>query len=583
MSLSIAPVEVVKIRDPRTDLRHSREYAVFQGGSEVTMKPFTSTSFSNSSFQFSCPPPSPQIITSRYVQISVPVHIDFVGTSGGAGNLLQPGRDAFRAYPLSSVLTTLQATINNTSVSINTSDVIQSLLRYKNPVEMSQERQYSLTPHAMDITCNYNDLVDANNNPLGTLFEAVPGSATGRGAFPMNITVNSATNASIDAVLTECLYLSPFEFTMLQNSIGFYGVQTMDFNFTWSATLGNMWSHAPQVGAVGSTLTSIAVTLEKPTLLFTYITPKQLDAIPLSIPNVYPYSTIDRYFTDDSAARDPGVITTITSNNIQLQSVPNRVYMAIVRRNADKRFDRPDNFYPIQNVVIQFGNRQGLLSSASQEQLYNMSLKNGLDMSWEMFSGGPSHGGDFTAGAGLAGAGFALCGAPICLEFGSDIGLDDTLAPGVLETIQFQANVQYQNLSAESVQPTLLMIFANEGTFTVVDNRSITQVGVISRSDVLNSRADESVPFAAFDQMEMNQDFMGGRGNFKRFFSQHILPLIKQVGTHLGNRYGNRALGILDRKADKAFKHAEDYLDGSALVGGRGPMTRAVLKQHMRR
>lgn len=58
MSLTYEKLGVVEVRDPRTILLNKREYAALRAGSQTTWKPYTTTSVSSSSINFSCPPPS---------------------------------------------------------------------------------------------------------------------------------------------------------------------------------------------------------------------------------------------------------------------------------------------------------------------------------------------------------------------------------------------------------------------------------------------------------------------------------------------------------------------------------------------
>src|SRR5438045_1728876 len=123
MSFSYQKLQPVKVVDPVTNVTSVRDYAVLQGGSKVSWKAYTSTSISQSSIQFSCPPPSGQIIVDRQQMITLPVRLTFTGrivaSNGGFvpdSTLLNAGADAPRAYPFSSALDTLQVGINNDSV-----------------------------------------------------------------------------------------------------------------------------------------------------------------------------------------------------------------------------------------------------------------------------------------------------------------------------------------------------------------------------------------------------------------------------------------------------------------------------------
>lgn len=60
MSLSVNSVNslrVVQALEPRTKIYNERTYLILRGGQESTWKPTISTSYSNTSIQFTAPPP----------------------------------------------------------------------------------------------------------------------------------------------------------------------------------------------------------------------------------------------------------------------------------------------------------------------------------------------------------------------------------------------------------------------------------------------------------------------------------------------------------------------------------------------
>src|SRR5581483_9317470 len=165
MSLSYVPLQPILVTDPISDVNSVSKYAVLQGGSKITYKSFTSTSISNSSIQFSCPPPSANIIVNRNIKCTIPIRLTMTGliTTTDSGfvpptSLLNPGRDAPRQFPLSNALESLQINLNNDSVSIPMSDIIGPLQRYNIDTEL-RTHEYSSSPCYPDSSFNYSDLV----------------------------------------------------------------------------------------------------------------------------------------------------------------------------------------------------------------------------------------------------------------------------------------------------------------------------------------------------------------------------------------------------------------------------------------
>lgn len=495
MSLSYQKLDVVEVRDPRTILTNKRDYAILKAGSQTTMKQFTTTSVSNSSIQFSCPPPSGGIIVDRKIYLLLPIRLTFTGTAPAGQLLLNPNQDAPRAFPIASSLDTIAATINNQSVSINISDFIHALMRYNNDEKLSQ-RDYSLTPAALDQSQAYSQLFGTNRSPLSFYGDQPQQDVMSRAGFPFTIVSNTNTSAVVDFVACEPLFLPPFHFGKGLSS-GFYNVNTMDFNLTFLGSAGNrMWSHDADSVGVPTVISSISQQFNnfspafsyfdnQPLMLFNYITPQETQIIPANMPITYPYFDLIRFPTDATAAINAGQTAQIVSNNIQLNSIPNRMYLFVRERNQ-VLFNSPnftDTFFSIENINVQFQNKNGLLNSANKRQLYEMSVKNHCNLSWTEWSG------ENVYPVGSFANPFGTVGSVVAIEFASDIGLDSLDAPGKLGQYMLQVNVACKNISNRTITPTLYIVVVSEGTFTIeAVGRASINVGVITSQEILDAR-----------------------------------------------------------------------------------------------
>lgn len=531
MSLSYQPLQPVKVLDPRTMLKNERKYAVLQSGKSVMYKAYTSNSISTSSIQFSCPPPSGNVIVDRKQYFTLPVRLTFTGPGSNATNLIQPNRDAPRAFPISSSIDTLQVTINNTSVSINMADVIQPLLRF-NTNESLKEFDYSSTPSYPDQSQNYSDLFSTNRSPLSFYGDQSDENPQGRAAFPFTIVSNSPTSAVVDMLLIEPLFLSPF-FWGKGNSAGFYNVNTMDFNISFLNNIGaRMWSHDNSLGTNvissitaqfnGFTGTEFSYKPNVPQMLFTYISPQDTELISSFQQITYPYLDTTRFTTDIPAiaysAAAVGAGQTVSTNNIQLSTIPRRMYLLVRPNNATlygtSGWNYTDTYYGISNVNIQFNNNL-YLNSASQQQLYQLAVKNGVNYSYNQWTGYPKYPvNSFASSPSIGGV-----GSIICLEYGSDISIDSPYeAPGVngQYNLQVQANVYNADPTGahDAVPLSIVLIIVNEGSFTIPSlGRSITQLGVLSKADVLNAKQQQGISYSEIQDL-YGGDFFTGLKDF---------------------------------------------------------------------
>lgn len=549
MSLAIKKVKPVRVYDPIIDLNERAYYGILQSGNRHTYKTFVSTSYSNNSAVFSAPPPNQRIITDRLIYLKQPVNITFTGTSGG-DSLLLSGCDAFRSYPLASVMETLEININDVSLSINMGDVIKPLLHYHNNCRNLGERMQSLTPTQLDCSQTYSPLFQSNRNPLAAWIDGIEGTQTGRGAFPMEVVSNTDTAAEINATLTEPLMISPLLFGMNDNEDGLVGMQTFTCTINWKTDLSYIWSHSD---AASSTISTITVTLGQPSLLFHYISPPLTMNIRPSYQ--YPLLIIDRYPTDTNASLASGSSTTISSSNLNLNSIPRIMYIFARKKNSDVSFIDADSYLQINNISVNWNNNAGLLSEASQERLFAISCKNGCDMNWLQWSAQDSH----FLGSGVDNV-FNGVGSILAIEFGTDIGLREDEAPGLLGNYQLQLDVQVTNKSTDAITPTLYIITHSEGVFTIEDARSYKQVGVMTVNDIMNSAPDEGVNYR-------DLKYMSGSGlNFKELYRKGR-KIYKEIAPHYKELKGCANLvASVGKKAMKGSSKGSALYKGNAMI-----------------
>lgn len=118
-----------------------------------------------------------------------------------------------------------------------------------------------------------------------------------------------------------------------------------------------------------------------------------------------------------------------------------------------------------------------------------MSVENGCDLSWSQFWRpqplAPPLGPSEVQGGYI--------GSILKINFGKDIGLSDAQCPGLLGTFQLQLDVTFRKGPLdEDVNYQLFIVTVSEGVFTIEDNRSIAQIGVMTPQDILSA---QSSPF----------------------------------------------------------------------------------------
>jgi len=593
-------LNTVAVYDPRTIITNQRDYAILKGGQSVNFKQYTTTSISNSSLSFSCPPPSGSIIVDRKVKLLVPIRLTLTGPGVTGQALLQPGRDGPRAFGLMKSLQTVIITINNQTVSMNMADIISALLHYNTREEVKMQ-DYSTTPTTQDQYQEYSSGFGTSRNSLGLYGDAQDQSMTGNAGFPsFNIISNAPGSgvAVVDIMFCENLFISPFIWGKHQAG-GFYNVTTMDFTFNFlSGANGNrFWSH--DASSPGGTITGTSFTIgglnggptsfssttgNSPVMLFEYITPNQqqivgpMTSIPYPLFDVQEYQTNGPTFGAYGSGTD---IQQIPSNNIQLSSIPRRIYVYVRQQNQDfySSCSNTDTFFQIQSVNVQFQNQSGLLNSANMIQLYDMSVKNHCQDSWAQWSGGPVISPAPWGITGPTGPVYqGTVGSVLCLEFGTDIALQDVLdAPGKLSASTLQIFVNCRNMAQSSITATLFIVTVSEGVFEVESlNRATQSIGVITSKDILDAVGKPGVDYQ--DAQDINGgDFFSGLKNFGQkihdFIKQHKLVSrgLSAVGRVIPEaRLATAPLGLLAQKYGYGEGEGEGVLVGGRRHYGRG-------------
>jgi hypothetical protein len=591
MSLSLKKLEVINVKDPHVIVNDKHDYVYLEGPYEISQKSYVTSSVSNSALQFTCPPPSMNNFTDPKIYFRAPIRLTFTRTSVAAGEtILIPGMDAPRAYGLSSSISTVNATINTYSISNNVSDYVHPFMRYNTGPELRYGQQ-SVTPTYLDQSQLYSSLYGSIRNPLGAYGDGID-HQTPRGGYSQykiasqtvivgGVSQSQPSTAAgqlmtsiVDVVFTENFYmLSPFAWVEKEVH-PFVHVSTIDFNITMLNTAARFWSRSETslpLGSISYTFASILPQGASPTysfedtqpsIQFTYYTPKESQMIPQDLISCYPYFDIQRFPTDISAAIGTGRQTMVT-NNIQLSSIPNKIYVFIRPRNNLLYSDctMTDTYCAIDKLSIQYFNRTGILNSASRNQLYQISKKNGCNMSYEEWSG------DSVYPCGQFTNAYNTVGSVICLSPALDFGLNSLQAGGKIDHNTLQIEITFRNLSTVITAYTMYVVVINEGVFTIAPGSTNAQVGVLTSEDILNA---QSKPYINYENIKdiTGGDFLSG---LKSFFTDTIAPILRKskIGSTLSN-----FIPVVGPAISKTLKNLGygnmNMRDGGVLVSDRG-------------
>lgn len=481
-------METIKVLDPRVNLMADSEknHVVLQGGSRLTSQVNTADSYSSSQALFSFQPPSVETITDRNMKLKCYVQFDAVG-----GNFDIGTSDAPRQMPLASMMENLQVTINGESISTPIGDYIHALLCYHNEAS-DRDRAYSESCGMPDAYQNLNDwtVYGSARCPLKSYGENSI-EAT-RGGFPSQV----ISPSSVRYELEEPLFISPFLSGVNVQDEGFVNVNQFNISIRWKTDLSVGWSHS----ASGAPLTGINVSFyQAPELITTYITPDYLEKIPESVS--YPYHKSQEYIKPVGSLA-PGASIQVIGDSIKLNQVPRKMYLFARRSRSSSNYSTADSFAAISNINLNWNNQSGLLATSNQQELYNISKRNGCNLNYSQFK--------------------QYRGAPFCCEFGIDVGLPDDEAPGCLGQYTFQVQATISNPSlADTIDYEFYTLIVLEGSMVISPNSARTSLGNLTPALVLSAKGSHELDYANYSDLQ-GGSFLSGLKHFVNKISRGV-------------------------------------------------------------
>jgi hypothetical protein len=525
------------------DITPELEYVVKGGAASTTFQSFPATTSSNSSLTFSIQVPSENVVLGRDAMIESKINFSLKVGSASAPITAVAGESyvewglstSFSSFPISSNMNTANIQINNTSTSINLKDVLPQLLRLNDSRELYKYNSYA--PSLPDQAYySYVAAKGANNNPMASYNTAsydvdqVP-----RGAFPVdswNVAhygvaagVTAFIDTSVEAVgadepeaadgefwivnvvatLTEPIFVSPFTWSNPElNAQGLLGINNMAFNFTIDSSLPRLLSNAnPYLTIVAGDARLIPSNSPSNFFLSSRVLMKFLstqDTDRLQTKNVVPFMDFPRYITsqfNNGQVVPINTPTQVISNNIQLNQLPDYFIICVRKQMATQTIDDADAFFKINSVSFNLNNMSGLLSTASPQDLWRISQKNGSSQSWSEFGGkawmNELPGSDGNQNIGTTGS--LLVVSP------TDLSLPSYLAPGSLGNFQLSLTMSVTNQGEESQQAELVVIAVNSGFMVTQMGQSSVYTGVLTREAVLDAKMTKGMSSSHYDRM----------------------------------------------------------------------------------
>jgi len=524
----MSDLKTVLINDSRIeDISGEIGFKIEGGAQQSTYQAQQANTSSNSSSSWNFNVPSENIVTDRRLLIDTDITFVIGITNVPVGQYaLQWGAGvSFGPYPLNALYQTQNATINNCNLSVNTQDVMASLLR------MNDQKIHTYydgwTPSMVDdVYYNYSDAVNTSNNPLSAIGNAsYDNKFRGRGAHPITLgtivhTLSTggtnglllSTNVAdtwvieITTHLTEpILFLSPFiSNPCVSNEAGFLGINNLSFNFVVDQSLKRVF-RTTALGAFNPTYTFSlkANAFSDLRMLVNYLSVQPSQYAKISARNVLPLLQYDRYITNGStttAALAAGASGSYTSSNIALNQIPDTILIFARKPIASQLPSDSDSFFIINNISINFNNVSGILSSAQPSELWVLSQKAGSSQSYSEFIGKVNIASSATTDPGVKQ--ISTTGSILALQPSYVFNLPEYLTSSSLGSFSLQYTIGLTNQSSAAITPEIVVITITSGYITTHQGTTSSYSGVINREMCMSGKEGASVPRLAQSDYE---------------------------------------------------------------------------------
>ncbi len=541
----------------------SLSYAVVRGPQNLVYQPYPAQSYDTSGTTILCNIPSFNTVIDRRALVEMEFVLKITGSGVPVGDVLVNigAGDSLAPFCMNQMLSVLSVTTNGVTNTVNSQQILPALLTCHD--QRTLYAYNSTTPVYPDNYANYSQAVGSTNAPFASYTESTDPDILGRGAFNiLGISSNSAATDFTQTVsagtgntytsylrvkVVEPLFaLSPYTFVDTCASQGMYGINNIIINQIF----------ANQQNRVYRTLNStVTVTLNQvlgATALLVQETPKPSKS--LFSRNVVPYYTAINYNKPSAsalAAWTPGSAPpTITLQSIllSLAVMPDMLICFARKTLANMTPSDPDVFLPIQSCNITLNNNQGLLASASQSQLYNISKNNGFFGSFQQWSGFA-----FAKQAVVNTVPtIGTCGGPLILRMGSDVPIQESyLSCGSLGQMQLQVTLTVANNTTNALsagQCEVVVIAISSGSFILNQGSASQNIGLLDAKTVLD--VNDQTAYSTYEiQRQIGGGFFSsltsGLSSLAKTILPKALPIARQALQNSSNQYASTAGDLL--------------------------------------
>lgn len=492
-------------------------------------------------------------VYSRFFYIEYKISFSFTGTGSNGVNLIDMTKFSFRPFPLNNSCTNATVRINGDSFSSVPKDFVSVIL---NNYDQYSEKYLSVSgcPNKKDFSQSYDEFgVRSIFRLRGQQQDSYDNYGRNK-LHTIHVLTNTVNSATIEATFREPLFVSPL-ISLSNKQQGMTYIDKLSVELSMSGDYKHLLS---MTSAQLGDLSSVNYSFNSASLCFESFTPSEKIIIPKNL--YYNNSKIQRYTSSVGQGLLSGTYpnsntTRITSSNLQLTGIPNRIIIAISEDDSYKTASSSDCFLSIENLSITLGNLSGQLSSYSIYDLYNLSYNNGFNGEFSDFVNTGTFGELTGLNSGQISTGI---GSMIILIPGKDIFASNggiELGPNMGTNLNFQFSATVGNGSGKNIQNMQIntwvvynemMEILEDGSITTRQNYITPEIKELAyNSGLFNSSVEESLE-GGFSFA----DIVSGIKKGVNFIKPALKPMREMTKTALkmipSSGYTQSAANILD-------------------------------------
>jgi hypothetical protein len=234
-----------------------------------------------------------------------------------------------------------------------------------------------------------------------------------------------------------------------------------------------------------------------PQLLMNFLSTQPTQLVPSRV--VTPYIDYPRYISSGTSQQPLaiGASATLTSQNIQLNQLPDYFFIVVRPAMSSQTITNSASFLTINSISINLNNVSGILASATQEDLWKMSIANHSTQSWLEFSGLSSNSNSASNISGLGDV-VGTTGSILVLSPALNLSLSNMLSNSSIGQFNFQFSVNVTNNLGIDLNgttnplPEILVVTANSGMFVTSMGSSSIFTGLLTKQLVLDASEKQS-------------------------------------------------------------------------------------------